>query len=1116
MLYTKIGGVKLQKNQIQVIINEILQRGQGTKEKFHFVKHYSDFKVSPEFVKEIIIKHGFCFFSHEFKSDVMQNVYEPFLDCIKELVEGSVNVDVRDFIEQCDVYPLQLELLESYYSIGKCERSEDILLHELGYETTRMMDNMIHIFRTIAKRQPIFILLNGIHYAHASTLRFLQYMIENLADSDVYMLGVYNGELGTDTYYVKEWAKFKKIIENKCNVVTRILREKSREITQKELVLKTENFDEYIVKINNMIEMGAYDQADYYLSLLYIKMKAEESSFSNEQHVKAYLLYLRNYIYLNDVGNALHISNEIKAKRHNNDEYEKTYFMAMYYIGIVEIFNHRRELVEKSIQYCRKIADKLQDDKLKLRVLILIHMREFEGFSVQQARTHQDTCDEEFVELMEKYGFTNHLAYYYTKCMGNNLDSVQNEGLEGGNEFYYETGLELASKIGNDNCILVFYNMRIFLASILGKFSYAERYFQKCMPLIEKSSDKADLCSNMNGLGYVTCVNGEYQKSANYFMEALKIEKEEGNTRLMAETIYNMSITTLLARDYKNAAHYIDMATEIIEGMEYYAFPCNISKIYGLGALANYYSNNDYRCHFYLEKMKRFIGHLLRSEDEEKYRFWDDDMMLYYLMCGLIDKREGNYEEAASNFLLSKKHLYNTPGFFFFGYPILAEGFYDCYVKLELYEEADEVIDVAIEKLENAKYVAEIPRLKALKNKTEYEEKEYNFEIENGLEKEMQNLINQSLMRRINKSLLSHSGFLSVWQDVINDKNTVEGVYENACQAALNHFSADQLLIFSKQGKNLELSYSFNDEKFSAKHLGILEKYAKLYPAGFVSSRMYKEFYLYKEVIEIFDFDMIVSFMMVPYIKDNVVAGVAILYIDMKEEFRKISNIFDNEGLVMFKVAYRQMFDLIEKINANETIKKMNESLLYVNKQLEESVVTDTLTGIYNREGYINKVREIEESKDIVDCVVLYFDLDNFKYYNDTFGHDIGDLVLVQLAKILQFLAEENGVPIRYGGDEFLLIVPGITIEQAEAIAKEFYSILKQREYFIPKIEQILNKKVEIPEEKQISSSIGIAQTDYKAGRNIEKTVRYADTSLYDVKKTKKKNYRIWTPEDVK
>ena len=157
--------------------------------------------------------------------------------------------------------------------------------------------------------------------------------------------------------------------------------------------------------------------------------------------------------------------------------------------------------------------------------MILKHMKEFEGFSIQQARNTQDECDEVFVELLEKYNFINHLAYYYSKCLGNNLESVQKEGTKENKEIYYIKGLEIASKIGNDNCILAFYNMRIFLASLLGMFSYAEKYFQKCIPLIEKSSDKSDWCGNMNGLGYVTCVNGEYQKSANYFIEALKVEE---------------------------------------------------------------------------------------------------------------------------------------------------------------------------------------------------------------------------------------------------------------------------------------------------------------------------------------------------------------------------------------------------------------------------------------------------------------------------------------------------------------------------------------------------------------------------------------------------------------
>ena len=190
----------MKNEQIQIILNEILRRGQGTKDKYRFVKHYNELKISPEFVKDIISKHNYYFFTHEFRNDVMQTVYEPFFEWTKELIDCRGDMEVREFLNECDVYPLQLDLIENFYYTGKCERNEDILLHEFGYETNRMMDNMIHIFRKISQKQPIFILLNGIHYAHSSTLRFLQYMIEHLADSEVYILGVYNGELGTDTY----------------------------------------------------------------------------------------------------------------------------------------------------------------------------------------------------------------------------------------------------------------------------------------------------------------------------------------------------------------------------------------------------------------------------------------------------------------------------------------------------------------------------------------------------------------------------------------------------------------------------------------------------------------------------------------------------------------------------------------------------------------------------------------------------------------------------------------------------------------------------------------------------------------------------------------------------
>lgn len=95
-------------------------------------------------------------------------------------------------------------------------------------------------------------------------------------------------------------------------------------------------------------------------------------------------------------------------------------------------------------------------------------------------------------------------------------------------------------------------------------------------------------------------------------------------------------------------------------------------KLYGLAALSNFYDNNEYSCNFHFDKMRRFLSHLLDTDDESKYAFWDDDLFLFYLVSGMLEKGAEHYEQAVREMERAKKHLLRTPGFFFFGYPVLA------------------------------------------------------------------------------------------------------------------------------------------------------------------------------------------------------------------------------------------------------------------------------------------------------------------------------------------------------------------------------------------------------------------------------------------------------------
>lgn len=209
-------------------------------------------------------------------------------------------------------------------------------------------------------------------------------------------------------------------------------------------------------------------------------------------------------------------------------------------------------------------------------------------------------------------------------------------------------------------------------------------------------------------------------------------------------------------------------------------------------------------------------------------------------------------------------------------------------------------------------------------------------------------------------------------------------------------------------------------------------------------------------------------------------------------------------------VTYRQLVDFVEKEQANELVHAMNEKLRNANKKLEEIAIKDALTGIYNRQGLAAKIEELKENG-TKSCGIVYFDLDNFKYYNDTFGHDVGDLILVQFARILRELAPEDGIPIRYGGDEFLLMLPGEGEEKGVTLARHFYEILERDHYYIPNIEEKLGRSVIIPDEKRISSSIGIAAAGDGAGCDINGAIMHADEALYRIKRTTKRNYITWS-----
>lgn len=149
----------------------------------------------------------------------------------------------------------------------------------------------------------------------------------------------------------------------------------------------------------------------------------------------------------------------------------------------------------------------------------------------------------------------------------------------------------------------------------------------------------------------------------------------------------------------------------------------------------------------------------------------------------------------------------------------------------------------------------------------------------------------------------------------------------------------------------------------------------------------------------------------------------------------------------------------------------------------------DNLTGLLNRQAFQHKAQDILElSKQNNSLVAFcYIDLDNFKPINDSYGHDAGDALLIEVAKRLKDSSRSSDLKVRLGGDEFMLVFADLKIaDNARLIAEKILTGLSQP-YYIKNQELI------------IGASIGISIFP-ENGSSLEDLVNAADLAMYQIK----------------
>ncbi|GLX84320.1 hypothetical protein tloyanaT_05720 [Thalassotalea loyana] len=159
-----------------------------------------------------------------------------------------------------------------------------------------------------------------------------------------------------------------------------------------------------------------------------------------------------------------------------------------------------------------------------------------------------------------------------------------------------------------------------------------------------------------------------------------------------------------------------------------------------------------------------------------------------------------------------------------------------------------------------------------------------------------------------------------------------------------------------------------------------------------------------------------------------------------------------------------------------------------IRKRLKTYSETDALTGIDNRKVLFDLGAEIVEQakQDGAQVSVLLFDLDHFKKINDQYGHPVGDEVLIKVANLAKETVRSRDLLVRFGGEEFIAILPDASIEQAKAMAERLREKIAQCRFDKP-LENI-----------KITTSVGVATLAFDM--SLDQLINNADVAMYQAK----------------
>ena len=246
--------------------------------------------------------------------------------------------------------------------------------------------------------------------------------------------------------------------------------------------------------------------------------------------------------------------------------------------------------------------------------------------------------------------------------------------------------------------------------------------------------------------------------------------------------------------------------------------------------------------------------------------------------------------------------------------------------------------------------------------------------------------------------------------------------------------------------------------------------------------------------------DLILLDIMMPHINgyevcntlklDDRTKDIPIIFITARNDEDSIEKAYDAGGIDYITKPFKPK-ELLARVQTVITLQNLIHELKEQHEELKLLASTDPMTGLYNRR-YFHKTSEplIDLAKrDKTETSIILIDIDKFKNINDTYGHQVGDNIIISLGKQLENFTRKSDIICRFGGEEFIILLPKTSIDGAAIISEKIR-------------ENIQNNIVYLDDNKKLSFtiSIGVSKVNNDKDEDIDIAIHRADKALYEAK----------------